>query len=224
MTQTETPIITFGNIADVVAGQLREMILSGELQPGQWIRHSEMAGLLGVSIMPVREALRQLQAEGLVDFHPRRGAQVAQISLDSFLELDRISEELERLACTWVGEDFRRIPLDEMARTLEEIEAAEEQHDVSRRLKLVRHFRFIIYRSMDKPHLLNMLANLSDITTPYRRIFSSVAEYAPARVAVYRRIYGACQSQDLPALLEAMRELYTLARRVVLAYFGGRPS
>lgn len=209
------PLITYGNITDAVSAQIREMILTNELQPGQWIRQSEIATRLGVSIMPVRECLRQLQAEGLVVFYPRRGAMVAELSLPAFEELDRISEELEKLACTWVAEDFSRIPREKMRQILGELEEAEAQGDIPRRLRLVREFRFIIWEATEKPHLLRLVTSVCDSTTPYRRLFSSVDDIAPARVEVYRNIYGACEAQDLEALLEAMSRLYDIARRTI---------
>ena len=216
-TSESGPLITYGNITDAVSAQIREMILTDELQPGQWIRQSEIAERLGVSIMPVRESLRQLQAEGLVVFYPRRGAMVAELSLPAFEELDRISEELEKLACMWVAEDFSRIPLEKMRQVLGELEEAEAQRDIPRRLRLVREFRYIIYEAAEKPHLLRLLASLYDITAPYRRLFSMDADITPARIEVYRNAYHACETQDLPALLDAMRELYALARRAVVS-------
>jgi DNA-binding GntR family transcriptional regulator len=214
--EASTLMITYGNIADVVADRLRDMILLGQLQPGQWIRQSEVAGQLGVSIMPVREALRQLQAEGLVAFHPRRGAMVADASLSAFLELDRISEELERLACQWVAEDFSRIPLDKMHEVLVQLEAAEIQGDMPRRLRLVRQFRYLIYEAAQKPILLNLQSNLFHMGAPYRRLFSFVDEVAPQRMEAYRNIYRACAARDLDALLTSMAELYELARQAIL--------
>jgi len=211
------PLITYGNITDAVVTQIREMILTNELQPGQWIRQSDIAGQLGVSIMPVREALRQLQAEGLVVAYPRRGSMVAELSLSAFLELDRISEELEMLACNWVATDFSRIPLDKMRQTLDELEEAERRHDITRRLQLVRKFRHIIYESAEKPILVSVHSNLHNLATPYQRLFSSVDEITPRRVEVYRKVYQACADQDLDALLRAMRELYALAREAIIS-------
>ena len=220
-TDESLPRITYGNITDVVVRQIRDMILANDLQPGQWIRQSEIAGQLGVSIMPVREALRQLQTEGLVVSFPRRGFMVAELSLEAFLELDRISEELEKLACTWVAEDFSRISLAEMGQTLVELEQAEAQHDISRRLDLVRKFRYIIYEATQKPLLLGLQSNLYSLGTPYRRLFSSVDEIMPQRTLVYRKIYEACAAQDLAALLAAMRELYDLARQAIVRQLQG---
>lgn len=214
--QANTPVVTYGNITDVVVDRMRDMILTNQLLPGQWIRQAEIAGQLGVSIMPVREALRQLQAEGLVVAYPRRGARVAELSRSAFLELDRISEELEKLACTWVAEDFSRIPLEKMRQVLTELEEAEAQHDIPRRLELVREFRYIIYEAADKPLLLNLQSNLNNMGVPYRRLFSRAEDVASQRIEVYRKIYGACEIHDLDALLEAMNELYEIARQAII--------
>ena len=109
LSNDETTIITYGDIQDIVAQRIREMILSGQLNPGDRLQQDELADTFGVSTMPVREALRRLQAEGLVDFRPRRGATVAQISLSEYEEIFRIREALEIMACRWASEDFSRI-------------------------------------------------------------------------------------------------------------------
>jgi DNA-binding GntR family transcriptional regulator len=217
MDDTRAHVITYGNITDVVVRQMREMILANELQPGQWIRQADVAGQLGVSIMPVREALRQLQTEGLVVSYPRRGFMVAELSLDAFLELDRISEELEKLACTWVAEDFSRIPLEEMRQTLLDLEEAELARDIPRRLELVRKFRFIIYDAAQKPILHGLQVNLINMSTPYRRLFASVDHLTSQRIEVYQKVYRACMDRNLETLLEAMSELYETARQATIA-------
>lgn len=66
-------------LAETVTGRLRELILDGQLPPGQPLRPNHLAPRLSVSVMPVREALRILEAEGLVSFTPRIGARVAEI-------------------------------------------------------------------------------------------------------------------------------------------------
>ena len=66
-------------LAESITGRLRKLILDGQLRPGQALRPADLAPRLGVSAMPVREALRILEAEGLVTFKPRIGARVAEI-------------------------------------------------------------------------------------------------------------------------------------------------
>ncbi len=114
--RASSPLVTYGSVQDIVTEQLRQMIRNGHLKPGDRLHQDELAGRLDVSTMPVREALRHLQAEGLVVFYPRRGAVVAQVTLAEFEEIYRIREELESLAFQWAAENFDRIPLERLPR------------------------------------------------------------------------------------------------------------
>ena len=79
----------------IVRDGLRDLILSGSLAAGQQLKQDEIASRFGTSRIPVREAMRQLESEGLIDFHPNRGAVVKDISLDDVLEMLDIRIALE---------------------------------------------------------------------------------------------------------------------------------
>ena len=206
-----SPVITYGNIQDAVVDGIRDMILKGQLKPGDSLRQDELANTFGVSTMPIREALRQLQAEGLVVFRPRRGATVARPSVSEYEEIYLIREALETLACRWAAEDFDRIPLDRLKLILQEIEAAEaNQDDVHRRLRLVREFFFTVFEASEKEHLLRILSNLWDLSQQYRLYFSSLPEFVPQRLTNYRSIYQACHDRDPEALISAFRVIWAV--------------
>ena len=95
---SKKPKIVYGSVHDAATDRIREMILDGQFAPGERLRQDDLATALGVSTMPVREALRQLQAEGLVVFYPRKGAVVATLSVSEYEEIYRIREQLEILA------------------------------------------------------------------------------------------------------------------------------
>ena len=202
------PFITYGNVQDAVVDGIRDMILNGHLKPGDRLRQDELADTFGVSTMPIREALRQLQAEGLVVFRPRRGAIVASISVSEYEEIYRIREELEILACRWAAEDFERIPVDRLRVLMGEIEEAEANFgDVYRRMELVREFFFTIFEASEKEHLLRILSSLWDLTQQYRRYFSAFPELIPQRLANYRAAYQACAARDPEGLVQAIRTI-----------------
>lgn len=204
-----SPVITYGNIQDAVVDGIRDMILKGHLKPGDRLRQDELANTFGVSTMPIREALRQLQAEGLVVFRPRRGATVASLSISEYEEIYLIREALETLACRWAAEDFDRIPIDRLKLLLQEIEAVEANFDdVHRCLQLVREFFFTVFEASQKEHLLRILSNLWDLSQQYRLYFYSLPEFGPQRLANYRRIYQACYDRDPEALLNAFRAIW----------------
>src|SRR4029079_610765 len=82
-------------IASMTVEALRERILRGDYPDGEPLRQDALADELGVSRIPVREALRQLESEGLVTFQPHRGAVVSTLSLDEIVELFELRAEIE---------------------------------------------------------------------------------------------------------------------------------
>ncbi|MFL1381142.1 MULTISPECIES: GntR family transcriptional regulator [unclassified Nocardiopsis] len=114
------------SLRDRAYAELKARIMGLELPPGHRITERETAAGLGVSRVPLREALRLLEAEGLIVLVPRRGAMVAGWSREDIVHLFEVREELEplaaRLAAARRGEDDLRLMrglLDEAARALE---------------------------------------------------------------------------------------------------------
>ncbi|MGC9320041.1 MAG: GntR family transcriptional regulator, partial [Armatimonadota bacterium] len=103
-------------ISESIADALREQILAGELPPGTHLKEEEVAQQFDVSVAPVREALRQIAADGLVDVRARRGAFVAELDVDDFRELTEMREGLELIA---FGRLATRITDQDMARLTE---------------------------------------------------------------------------------------------------------
>jgi DNA-binding GntR family transcriptional regulator len=98
---------------EAVARRLRTEILSGELPPGTVLKDAELAARLGLSITPVREAIAQLAAEGLVDISPNRTRKVAAVNLKSALEL---ADVMELLACAGFAAGVENLTEDHLVR------------------------------------------------------------------------------------------------------------
>lgn len=88
----------YKTIGQMVYAVLREAILSGAFAPGEWLRQESLAAAIGVSRIPVRTALLQLESEGLVNFHPHRGARVRTLSPAQINEIYRLRILLESYA------------------------------------------------------------------------------------------------------------------------------
>ena len=88
----------YKTIGEMVYGVLREAIVTGAFAPGEWLRQEALAEAIGVSRIPVRTALLQLEAEGLVNFHPHRGARVRTLSIAQIDEIYRLRMLLEPYA------------------------------------------------------------------------------------------------------------------------------
>lgn len=210
---SSSSVIHFGHVQEAVVDRIRDMIVSGQLKPGDRLRQDELAATFGVSAMPIREALRQLQAEGLVTFEPRRGAAVSTLSVSEYEEIYLMREALEILAVRWVVEDFDRVPIDRMRQLLTEIEDAEAHpEDMYPRVQLVRDFFFSIFEASEKEHLLRILSSLWDLSTQYRRYFSSVPEIVPERLENYRGVLRACEARDAEGLIEAVQAIHDFGK------------
>jgi DNA-binding GntR family transcriptional regulator len=139
---------------ELVRDGLRESILNGALLDGTQLRQDQLAEQFGTSRIPVREALRQLEAEGLVTIAPNRGAVVASVSLDDVLEMLDIRIALECYAL--------RLAIPEMAE--EDLDAAEnilEGYSVEPNPEgwgaMNWQFHWAIYAPCQRPRLLGMI-------------------------------------------------------------------
>ena len=90
-----TDLIQPNSVADLAYERIRGLVLSGELAPGTRLGQVELAERFGISRTPVREALRRLAGEGLVDFHSNRGFRVADLGLDAVLRRLEVRAILE---------------------------------------------------------------------------------------------------------------------------------
>jgi DNA-binding GntR family transcriptional regulator len=117
-------------LVDQVSTQLRRAITSGRFPPGQRLVIDDLAADLGVSITPIREALRQLQREGLVSDVPYSGMQVAAPSPTELSELYTVLGVLEGFAVRRAAELLSPTAIDELGRGLQFLAQAAEQGDV----------------------------------------------------------------------------------------------
>jgi DNA-binding GntR family transcriptional regulator len=166
-----------------IAADLRRAILSGELQPGTRIRQEELAVKFGTSRIPVREALWQLESEGLVSLVPNSGAWVAKLDLADCVEVYRIREQLEPLA---LSESIAKMSDAEFQMLESAAKNVDAQLDVLRApgggdgaaldnfLKLDREFHLMSYHAANMPRLYRMIEGFWNTTQQYRRAYSHV--------------------------------------------------
>jgi DNA-binding GntR family transcriptional regulator len=150
-----------------VARELRSAIFNGELAPGSPIRQEAVAKQFGTSRIPVREALRQLESEGLVTVRPNSGARVAVLDFDWCLETYMIRERLEPLL---FGESVERATAEQVelvAAAAVRIEAAAEDHAAW--LDADRRFHLACYAGATLPRVMEMVVGYWNTTQQYRR-------------------------------------------------------
>jgi DNA-binding GntR family transcriptional regulator len=154
-----------------VAAHLRRAILDGEILPGARIRQEEVAAQLGASRLPVREALRMLEAEGLTELEPNKGARVPRLGARELDVVYRMREQLEPIALAESVPLLRAEQVERLAGLQREIEAAAGVGDF---LRLDREFHLLTYSGCDVEPLAGTVVRLWNATQHYRRMFMNV--------------------------------------------------
>ncbi|QBD82525.1 GntR family transcriptional regulator [Ktedonosporobacter rubrisoli] len=178
----------------MVADVLREAILSGALKGGQSLRQDEIAAKFGLSRIPVREALRQLEGEGLVTFYPHRGAVVSELSLEELQEICEIRVALETLAIRLA---IPRLNEEVLQRAEEILDSLDAEGDVLRHWSEVNwRFHSTLYTVAQRPRLLSMIKLLHTQIDRYLRIHVSLLNYRTKGEQEHRQILEACRQRD----------------------------
>ncbi len=193
-------------VTSYVLDTIREGILVGRFPLGSRLDQQALADELGVSVIPVREGLRQLEAEGLVSIYPRRGAFVTKLSVDELKEIYEVREVLEELATQLAVANISRQTLEQLSGIIERMEGATQAHDSAHLLELNRTYHFSIYKASHRPFLLQMISGLWDRCSLYRRLYIHLPERARQALVEHKEIYAACQAGDSVAAGEAVRE------------------
>ena len=172
MSQEPTSYESSSTVAsERVAAFLREMIVSGELLPGTRIRQEDVASRLGSSRLPVREALRTLEAEGLVTLKANSGAWVSRIDLREGKAIYRLRVRVEPLV---LAESIPYLTAADHAE-LERIQIEiEHVRDVETFLILDRELHRLTYSACPIAVLTSMTDRFWNMTQHYRRAFSTV--------------------------------------------------
>src|SRR5687768_18225554 len=111
------PKVARRQLADEVAGHLRDQIMAGHLRPGDFVRLEEVAAELGVSITPVREALLTLRGEDMVELEPRKGYVVAPLSKQDVVDLFQLQGNIAGELAARVAEQITEGQLAELTMT-----------------------------------------------------------------------------------------------------------
>lgn len=200
-TETTPHAVGARTVAGVLT-RLRQMVLTRDLQPGEQIRQEEMARTLGISRVPLREALRVLTTEGLLTHRPNQGYFVTKLStadLDQILTLLEFFEtELMRTA---------RWPTDDEVRALRDINAqfarAAAQRDFGRVNRLNSDLHLSMFRLSPLDLYLNEAERFWSLSEPYRFLHVATTDSAAA-IEQHEQIIDSLAAQDRALTLRAL--------------------
>lgn len=195
-----------------VYASLREALTSGRFAPGQKITFRYVAGELGVSLTPVREAMRRLVAEGAFEMNPNRSVRVPLMTRDKVLELRDIRMELEGLAAAKAALAATRSQIAGIRRAAREIIVARNCGDGATDRQKVREFHFAVYAAAGQPTLLRLIEGLWLQTGPYMNLLYPDFISSSRGPAGRQRLIEALEVRDATA---ARREMETDIRRAL---------
>jgi DNA-binding GntR family transcriptional regulator len=145
---------------DQVIELLREIILTGELGPGERLLQEELAERFDVSPTPIREAIQQLVAEGILNHSPYRGVHVAEVSLEDVQEIYLIRSVVEELATRMAVPNLRIKDLQQLEAYHQTIKARVAQGADQDLRKINYEFHMLIYETAQMPELMRIIRGL----------------------------------------------------------------
>jgi len=188
---------------EVVAAVLREAITSGQLKANQPLPQAEIAANLQVSHIPVREALRQLESEGLVTYQANRGATVSALSAAEIREIYEIRAMLE------TGAIRRAVPnltAENLVRAAALLDLAEQTDDGATWGSLDMEFHSLVYHLDDRPRFQELITELLRRVDRYWLSYSLMLKYRDSFEKEHRALLAALTARDAEravALLDA---------------------
>jgi DNA-binding GntR family transcriptional regulator len=201
------------SLAEQAYRAIREGIATGLFSAGERVTERGLATRLNVSATPVREALRRLEQEGLIERVSARELRVVDHSSGTLRELLLTGAALRAMEARFATHKITEAALDRMAALVEAM-ASEREMDISERLRISREFDMEIERAADNPTLRTMILSLSIIGQERRaRSVESLVlhpEVGLRRVQDHRDILAAFSSRD-PDLVEQVFRRHTTA-------------
>nr|WP_218165199.1 GntR family transcriptional regulator [Pseudomonas agarici] len=189
--------------SEIITRHLREAIVAGNFAEDQAIRQDEIARQFNVSKIPVREALKRLEAEGLVVFQRNRGAMVTRLSEPELAQMFEVRMLLEdkvlRLAIPNMSEDT----FAQAERICQEFVG---EHDIGRWAELNWQLHTCLYEPAQRPFLVSLIRSVNDKLERYLRLQMSLSAGKERADHEHRDIIEACRARDVERAVKLLDE------------------
>jgi DNA-binding GntR family transcriptional regulator len=182
--------------SEVIAKHLRSAIVTGQLRDGEPIRQDEVAALFKVSKIPVREALKHLEAEGLVAFQRNRGAVVHSLSEDEIVQIYEVRAMLESNAMRLSVPNMTPATLERAQRLCDEFA---RERDVLRWSQMHWALHSCLYEDARRPFLMNMIQSINNRTERYLHIQLTRDDGWDTANSEHQALIDACRRGDAEA-------------------------
>ena len=199
----------------LVADGIRLAILRGQLAPGQTLKQEELARQFGLSRAPVREALRQLEAEGLVVSYPHRGTVVAQLSPEDIEEVFLIRIVLETTLLRLAVPKLSDLDLRKAESVLDQTDS---DGNPAHSAELNWAFHETLYLAASLPRMLNIVKMLHNHALRYHLVGFVALDFKKQSQDGHRQILEACKSRDEAAAVAALSSHLSESGKSIVSY------
>jgi DNA-binding GntR family transcriptional regulator len=191
-------------LSDVASAHVRELIVSGQLHSGEFIRPETIADELGISATPAREGLLQLQTEGFLSVEPRRGFMVTALSSDDIRDIYDAQALLGGELTARTAATITETAVDELERIQEALERAAAANDFDEEERLNHQFHALIYQ-LSGSRKMRWLIKTTLAYAP-RKFFAAVEGWPEASAQDHRAIIEHLRTNDPEKARAAMAQ------------------
>jgi DNA-binding GntR family transcriptional regulator len=217
-----SPIATLRTVEDTVTRELRTLILDGQIEAGVRLRYRDLAGKLGVSVTPVRIAVRDLAKEGLVEVTERGLVRVAPYSIEELEEVYAQRAGLEGLLARRGAPRISQQALEVMNARLARVEQTAGDDTRQDYVDAIWDYRLPCYEAADRPRLLGTVELLVDRCARYNRLTLDDSNRFEGSLEFQRQFGRACELRDGAAAETVIRAAMDWSREYLLARLGPR--
>jgi DNA-binding GntR family transcriptional regulator len=204
-------------IREVVYESLRKIIISGIIPVGERIIEKEYSERLNISRTPVREALRMLEMEELVEYIPRVGVVIKRISVEDVIEIYKIRQHLEVLASVTAMENITEDEIKDIEKLLDLTEQKNNEGDIEEVIRLFGVFNSKIYEASKMKRLAGMISKLNEYLQRFRNISISENERREKALREHREILKAIVEKDKESIEDIIKRHLDYSLDIVMA-------
>jgi DNA-binding GntR family transcriptional regulator len=207
--QPDSSLFTLGphrTVEEVVAAKLREAIITGSLKPGDRLAYRDLAHRFGVSVTPVRIALRELSNEGLVEMRAHTGARVSPLSIDEIEEIFATRIGIEGWLARHGAERLSDDAIQQMAEWLEALRRDQESDDTESYLQHSRALRATCYEAAERPRLFDRFQVLYEHSRRYVFLLIADASRLQRSRKDMEEFFAACAARNGPAAQQSIQK------------------
>ncbi len=208
-------------VGDMAYTSLKEAIVRGDLQPGQRLVESTLSAQMRISRIPIREAMKKLEQDDLVERSDSRGFIVKNPSRDEIEETFGIRSVLESYAAALATERMDAATIGRLEEILETYRRALKKKDIATMMQLNAQMDEIIFTASGSRKLYSLIGNFRDFISRYRKALLACLDYAAISLADHEKIVEAMKEGDAEKVEKLVRRHLIRGREIVIKDMDG---